>query len=80
MTQVVRGLEIANREQLPPLTNVVFMGMGDAGRNLRGVGPAVRALADRKKMNMAQVRKYICYLSASQSINPSLYPYIHINI
>eukprot|EP00596_Hydrurales_sp_CCMP1899_P005869 CAMPEP_0119038530 /NCGR_PEP_ID=MMETSP1177-20130426/7511_1 /TAXON_ID=2985 /ORGANISM="Ochromonas sp, Strain CCMP1899" /LENGTH=228 /DNA_ID=CAMNT_0007001243 /DNA_START=629 /DNA_END=1315 /DNA_ORIENTATION=+ len=35
------------------MTNVVFMGMGDSGRNMEAVGEAVLALTCRKKFSMA---------------------------
>jgi 23S rRNA (adenine2503-C2)-methyltransferase len=41
VSQVFRGLQVSRREGMPPMTNVVFMGMGDAGRNLESVGEAV---------------------------------------
>ncbi|KAJ1462519.1 hypothetical protein M885DRAFT_505429 [Pelagophyceae sp. CCMP2097] len=39
---------------MAPLTNIVFMGMGDAGRNSGNVRRAVEALADRLKFSFAQ--------------------------
>lgn len=44
ISQVVRGIAITKREGMPPLTNVVFMGMGDAGRNPAAV-PVAAAVA-----------------------------------
>lgn len=38
---------------MPPLNNVVFMGMGDAGRNSEAVARAVDALVDTARMNMS---------------------------
>lgn len=53
LSQVFNGLHIASREQMPPMSNIVFMGMGDAGRNMDAVGGAVAALADRDRFSMA---------------------------
>lgn len=53
VSQVFQGLSIVNRENMPPMTNVVFMGMGDSGRNMEAVGEAVLALTCRKKFSMA---------------------------
>lgn len=54
--QVVRGLEISRKYKMPPMTNVVFMGMGDAGRNMDAVGEAVNCLTDRDRMSMAKAK------------------------
>jgi len=54
LSQVVHGLRVSAREKLPLMTNIVFMGMGDAGRNLEAVGQAVHALTDRDRFCMAQ--------------------------
>lgn len=51
--QVYQGLRIALREGMPPMTNVVFMGMGDAGRNILNVGAAVQCLVDRDRFSLA---------------------------
>ena len=56
LSQVFNGLHIAARERMPPMSNVVFMGMGDAGRNLDAVGDAVAALADRDRFAMAAAK------------------------
>ena len=52
--QVIRGLHITKREGMPDLTNIVFMGMGDAGRNLESVSEAVRCITDRKRLAFAE--------------------------
>ena len=41
IAQVLLGKALARQAGLPPLTNVVLMGMGDAGGNIAAVGPAV---------------------------------------
>ena len=53
LSQVFNGLHIASRENMPPMSNIVFMGMGDSGRNLDAVGDAVHALTDRDRFSMA---------------------------
>ena len=55
-SQVIRGLQISLREKMPPMTNVVFMGMGDSARNIINVGGAVYALTDRKRLGMAAAK------------------------
>ena len=40
--------------RMPPLTNVVFMGMGDAGRNVANVKEAATALVDGDKFRMGR--------------------------
>ena len=54
ISQVFQGMAISVRENMPPLRNVVFMGMGDSARNMDEVGKAVRCLADRDRFSMAQ--------------------------
>jgi len=54
VSQVFNGLQVVKREKMPALTNIVFMGMGDSGRNMKAVGEAVACLADRERMCMAQ--------------------------
>jgi 23S rRNA (adenine2503-C2)-methyltransferase len=56
IAQVIRGLQVSIRENMPPMTNIVFMGMGDSARNIVNVGEAVHALTDRKKMSMAAAK------------------------
>ena len=50
---VARGVA-ARSSFMPPLTNIVFMGMGDAGRNVRHVKRAATALVDGAKFRMAR--------------------------
>ena len=52
--QVYLGLQLAREHHMPPMTNIVFMGMGDAGRNTDSVGDAVKCLADRDRFCFAQ--------------------------
>eukprot|EP01035_Chromulina_nebulosa_P024080 gene24080-31282_t len=52
--QVIKGMEISRRENMPTLTNIVFMGMGDAGRNMQSVNDSLRCLVDRERMSIAQ--------------------------
>lgn len=54
VSQVVIGRRIVEENGMPELTNVVFMGQGDAGRNLIEVKRAVEALVDRKRLGMSQ--------------------------
>ena len=54
ISQVILAKEISIRENLPPLTNIVFMGMGDAGRNPDAVSDAVHCLIDRDRLSMPQ--------------------------
>lgn len=65
ISQVFQGLALTSQLGKPPMTNVVFMGMGDAGRNVDAVGAAVAALADRERMCMAQSKLTI------SSVGPS---------
>lgn len=58
-------MSIVRREGMPPLHNVVFMGMGDSGRNMVEVGSAVRALADRDRMSMAAAKLTISTVGPS---------------
>lgn len=53
VSQVFRGLQVSRKNDMPEMTNVVFMGMGDAGRNLDAVGVAVDCLTDRERLSMA---------------------------
>jgi 23S rRNA (adenine2503-C2)-methyltransferase len=51
INQVIRGIQIAKREKMPRLGNVVFMGMGDAGRNIDEVKDAVLCLTDNNRFS-----------------------------
>jgi 23S rRNA (adenine2503-C2)-methyltransferase len=65
VSQVVLGRRLAVESGLPQLTNVVLMGMGDAGRNLEEVRLAVEALTDGARMGMARAKVTI------SSVGPS---------
>lgn len=52
--QVIRGIQVVKRDSMPSLDNIVFMGMGDAGRNIIEVGHAVRCLTDPHRFSMAK--------------------------
>eukprot|EP00595_Chromulina_sp_UTEXLB2642_P000184 CAMPEP_0196762522 /NCGR_PEP_ID=MMETSP1095-20130614/2186_1 /TAXON_ID=96789 ORGANISM="Chromulina nebulosa, Strain UTEXLB2642" /NCGR_SAMPLE_ID=MMETSP1095 /ASSEMBLY_ACC=CAM_ASM_000446 /LENGTH=93 /DNA_ID=CAMNT_0042113689 /DNA_START=334 /DNA_END=612 /DNA_ORIENTATION=- len=52
--QVIKGIEVSRRENMPPLKNIVFMGMGDAGRNMQSVNESLLCLVDRERMSLAQ--------------------------
>jgi hypothetical protein len=54
--QVVHGIRISKEQSLPPLTNIVFMGMGDAGKNLDHVDTAVRCITDHMRLSFAQAK------------------------
>lgn len=53
ISQVFRGLQVSTENNMPPMTNVVFMGMGDAGRNIANVREAVECMVDRQRLGMA---------------------------
>lgn len=52
--QVYLGLRKSQDECMPLMTNIVFMGMGDAGKNIDSVVAAVRCLTDRNRFCFAQ--------------------------
>jgi len=55
VAQVVVARRVAAKNPaMPPLTNIVFMGMGDAGRNVGHVKDAAAALVDGDKFRMAR--------------------------
>lgn len=68
ISQVFQGMAISTRENMPPLRNVVFMGMGDSARNIDEVGKAVNCLADRDRMSMAQSKITISTVGPSPEI------------
>ena len=53
VSQVFCGLQISLREDMPTMNNIVFMGMGDAGRNIVNVGQAMNCLVDRDRFSFA---------------------------
>jgi 23S rRNA (adenine2503-C2)-methyltransferase len=54
--QVIRGIQISRQESMPMLRNVVFMGMGDAGRNLNAVNATVHCLTDPWRFSLKRSR------------------------
>lgn len=66
--QVIRGLEASRREHMPTLTNVVFMGMGDAGRNLDAVAQAVDCLTDPLRLGFAQSKVTVSTVGPSPEV------------
>lgn len=68
LSQVFRGLQVSLREQMPHMTNVVFMGMGDAGRNLDAVGAAVNAMVDRDCFRMASSKITVSTVGPSPEV------------
>jgi 23S rRNA (adenine2503-C2)-methyltransferase len=63
--QVIKGIEISKRYNMPSLKNVVLMGMGDSGRNIDNVGIAVNCLTDRKRLSLAQSKVTISTVGPS---------------
>lgn len=68
ISQVIHGMRISRREQMPTLRNVVFMGMGDSARNYVEVGKAVDCLTDRYRMGMAKGKITISTVGPSPEI------------
>ncbi|GMI00662.1 hypothetical protein TrVE_jg13302 [Triparma verrucosa] len=61
ISQVVHALRVVKKDVLmPPLRNIVFMGMGDAGQNVEEVRKAVIALTDNEGLKFANSK---CTLS-----------------
>ena len=55
LAQFVIASRVASQStRMPPLTNIVFMGMGDAGRNAMNVKTAATSLIDGEKFRMAR--------------------------
>jgi len=68
IAQIIRGLHISKREGMPPLNNVVFMGMGDAGRNVDEVCAAVERLTDDRQLGMAASRVTVSTVGPSPEV------------
>lgn len=68
ISQVLRGLEVSLREGMPAMTNIVFMGMGDAGRNIIEVNEAVQCLTDRDRLSFAQSKVTISTVGPSPEV------------
>lgn len=52
VAQVILGLRAAREHNMPPLKNIVFMGMGDAGRNLQEVSESINSLTDSFRLRI----------------------------
>ena len=72
LSQVFIGLSLVRKYSLPKLTNVVFMGMGDAGRNLQEVGLTVQGLTDKFRYSMAQNRITVSTVGPHPEVFPLL--------
>jgi 23S rRNA (adenine2503-C2)-methyltransferase len=53
IAQVLRAIQIARREGMPKITNVVLMGMGDSAGNMNAVREAVECLTDEKRLQFS---------------------------
>ena len=70
--QVYHGLKISRQSNMPNLTNIVFMGMGDAGRSIDAVGQAVNCLTDRDRFCFAQSKVTVSTVGPSPEIFATL--------
>eukprot|EP01031_Cornospumella_fuschlensis_P031380 gene31380-37930_t len=68
VAQVVRGIEVANHHKMPTVSNVVFMGMGDSGRNIQEVGKAVECMTDGNRLSLAQRKVTVSTVGPSPQI------------
>ncbi|GMH47531.1 hypothetical protein TrLO_g8188 [Triparma laevis f. longispina] len=69
VSQVVQALKVVNEDPLmPPLLNVVFMGMGDAGQNIHEVSKAVEALTDNDRLKFAKSKCTLSTVGGSPSV------------
>lgn len=68
VSQVLEAKRIVIRENLPPLTNVVYMGMGDAGRNIEAVKSSVLCLTNPLQMSLPQNRLTVSTVGPSPEI------------
>ena len=66
--QVVRGLEVSRRTAMPAMTNIVFMGMGDAGRNIDAVRDAVACITDTNRLRFAHQKVTVSTVGPSPDI------------
>lgn len=53
VAQVYHGIATTRAHNMPPLTNIVYMGMGDAGKNIANVTESVRILTDQHKFQFS---------------------------
>lgn len=72
VAQAIRGLHISKRERMPIMSNIVFMGMGDAGRNVDEVGKAVRSLTDQKRLGFGEDKVTVSTVGPSPEIFQAL--------
>ena len=70
--QVYLGLQLAREYDMPPMTNIVFMGMGDAGRNTDSVGQAVNCLADVDRFCFARSKVTVSSVGPSPEVFQTL--------
>ena len=69
VSQVAHGRRLAlSTVGMPELTNVVYMGMGDAGENLEAVGESVIALTDHERMQMARSKVTVSTVGGDPSV------------
>ena len=53
IAQVLIAQQVATRDSMPPITNVVYMGMGDAAGNIAAVRESVLCLTDEQRMHLS---------------------------
>ena len=53
IAQVLIAEQVATRDSMPPITNVVYMGMGDAAGNIAAVRESVLCLTDEQRMHLS---------------------------
>jgi 23S rRNA (adenine2503-C2)-methyltransferase len=61
-------MRISKQHGMPPLTNVVFMGMGDAGRNIAAVDEAVVCMTDKLRFSLPQNRITVSTVGPSPEV------------
>ncbi|RYG98500.1 23S rRNA (adenine(2503)-C(2))-methyltransferase RlmN [archaeon] len=66
--QVIRGIELATQRNMPVVSNVVFMGMGDSGRNIQEVGQAVACMTDGNRLSVAKSKVTVSTVGPSPQI------------
>lgn len=68
ISQVIRGIHISKRKSMNPLSNIVFMGMGDAGRNIDEVTTAVKCITDPKRLAFAKSKVCVSTVGPSPQV------------
>lgn len=53
LAQVVHGIRMCRRHEIPPITNIVFNGMGEPAKNLFAVSEAITCMSDNKRFNFS---------------------------